>query len=330
MKIDIKQSEWETILNKLNIKIERKGNDKIFCLCPFHDDKNPSMVIYTKSNFFKCYSLSCHKKGDVIELVSLKKFNRESGKFKESILFLSEIVGSLKVENYLKKFDSQGTYNELFKSWTSSNLLVKIDEVKFLKGIEEDIKEIRVVPPESWCLIESFTKTFSFSTKVYKEDLLLIDFNNLGYYVYSKTGDLIAKINNKYNIYKIFEENNGSYHISGNIFNIEYKGELEKAVTSSFYTENPLIYCLLKKDFRIGIGILSQESEFNFFDDFFIYCFMILENGKTNVSDRVKGLFEWFLDDNNVNWFYKLVNIRDKDTKQIYECIKQKDKILKS
>ena len=49
------------------VPLKRKG--KIFFgLCPFHDDKNPSMSVSDSVKMFNCFS--CNTKGDVITFVS--------------------------------------------------------------------------------------------------------------------------------------------------------------------------------------------------------------------------------------------------------------------
>ena len=36
-------------------------------LCPFHDDKNPSLAVYPQTGTFRCYG--CQKYGDVITFI---------------------------------------------------------------------------------------------------------------------------------------------------------------------------------------------------------------------------------------------------------------------
>ena len=49
------------------VKLEKKGNNYIG-LCPFHDDKNPSMSVSPQKKVFKCFS--CGTAGDVVSFVS--------------------------------------------------------------------------------------------------------------------------------------------------------------------------------------------------------------------------------------------------------------------
>ena len=49
------------------VKLEKKGNNYIG-LCPFHDDKNPSMSVSPQKKVFKCFS--CGTGGDVVKFIS--------------------------------------------------------------------------------------------------------------------------------------------------------------------------------------------------------------------------------------------------------------------
>ena len=49
------------------LPLTRKGNS-YFGICPFHDDKNPSMSVSDSVKMFNCFS--CNTKGNVITFVS--------------------------------------------------------------------------------------------------------------------------------------------------------------------------------------------------------------------------------------------------------------------
>lgn len=49
------------------VKLEKRGNNYIG-LCPFHDDKNPSMSVSPQKKVFKCFS--CGTAGDVVTFIS--------------------------------------------------------------------------------------------------------------------------------------------------------------------------------------------------------------------------------------------------------------------
>lgn len=56
-----------TVLNHYGLKTDK--ND--FILCPFHDDHNPSLKIYPKTNTFHCFG--CGTAGDQVEFIQLKE-----------------------------------------------------------------------------------------------------------------------------------------------------------------------------------------------------------------------------------------------------------------
>ena len=61
----------EEVAEELGVELtECGGGDSVYytALCPLHDDKNPSFVIYPESGRFICFSC-CSEGGDVIDLV---------------------------------------------------------------------------------------------------------------------------------------------------------------------------------------------------------------------------------------------------------------------
>lgn len=57
----------QTVLNYYGLKPDKHD----FILCPFHDDHNPSLKIYPKTNTFHCFG--CGTTGDQIEFIQLKE-----------------------------------------------------------------------------------------------------------------------------------------------------------------------------------------------------------------------------------------------------------------
>lgn len=315
MKIEIINQEWRKILNELNIQIERDGRDKIFCLCPFHNDTNASLVIYTTTNRFKCYSISCHRSGDIITLISLIKFKTEKGKFREVINWLSNVIPKQKLKKYLKLQNKKSNFEEIFLNWIESNNKENVSKYRFLEVCKDNIKDVRLVNKSSWGIITPFVKTFDFVEKTYSEDLLLVEFHGLGHYVFTRKGDMISKLVNKFFDYYVFEEYNGRFMISGKDFRSSKTPEEYKTVSTTFYTENPIIYNIFKEEYNIAIGVISQGGILNFPEDFFIFCFIILDDETTSISKRIRELFKWHLD-NKIYWFYKILKIKRKTMKK--------------
>lgn len=68
------------------VKLEKRGNN-YFGICPFHDDKNPSMSVNQQKKVFKCFS--CGAAGDVVTFVS--KFKNIT--ISEAMREIGETVG---------------------------------------------------------------------------------------------------------------------------------------------------------------------------------------------------------------------------------------------
>lgn len=57
-------------LQRDGIRVEDKGNH-YRALCPFHEDKNPSLIMYKNLNGYRC--MSCGVTGDVLDYLHIKK-----------------------------------------------------------------------------------------------------------------------------------------------------------------------------------------------------------------------------------------------------------------
>ncbi|MCF6334354.1 MAG: CHC2 zinc finger domain-containing protein, partial [Spirochaetales bacterium] len=67
--------------------LDKKGKSHIG-LCPFHDDKNPSLSVDQEKGFYNCFG--CGESGDVFDLVKVVK----GLSFTESLAFLTEYSGN--------------------------------------------------------------------------------------------------------------------------------------------------------------------------------------------------------------------------------------------
>lgn len=55
-------------LERIGWKFDALGNDEVRCLCPAHDDSNPSCTLNVKKNLWKCHS--CQAKGDIVTFIA--------------------------------------------------------------------------------------------------------------------------------------------------------------------------------------------------------------------------------------------------------------------
>jgi len=82
-----------TVLNHYSLKPNKNSMIK----CPFHEDKDPSLKIYTDTNTFNCFG--CGKAGDQIEFIQLKE---NSTKY-DAIMKAKELTGATQTIQPMKK-----------------------------------------------------------------------------------------------------------------------------------------------------------------------------------------------------------------------------------
>ena len=57
-------------LERLSTQFEYVSDEEIKCVCPFHDDSNPSLCMNVKSGLFKCQTAGCIGKGDIVTFMA--------------------------------------------------------------------------------------------------------------------------------------------------------------------------------------------------------------------------------------------------------------------
>ncbi|MBQ0047644.1 MAG: DNA primase [Prevotellaceae bacterium] len=76
----------EDVISKMGFSLTRKGT-RHYCLCPFHQDHTPSLIIDTTKNNFYCPV--CHTSGDAIRFVM--KVDGKS--YPDALRFIADIYG---------------------------------------------------------------------------------------------------------------------------------------------------------------------------------------------------------------------------------------------
>lgn len=59
----------ETVLASAGVRLHRMGQKRLRALCPFHQDRDPSLVVYAGDERWHCFG--CGARGDVVDLVRL-------------------------------------------------------------------------------------------------------------------------------------------------------------------------------------------------------------------------------------------------------------------
>ena len=81
------------------IPLTKRGKN-YFCVCPFHDDTNPSMSVSSEKQIYTCFS--CHATGNVFNFL----MDYEHISFREALSYLAERTGvMLKATNFKEKED---------------------------------------------------------------------------------------------------------------------------------------------------------------------------------------------------------------------------------
>jgi DNA primase len=81
----------------MGIKLQPHGKNLIG-LCPFHDDKEPSLVITPEKNLFNCLG-ACGSVGTVIDWV----MKAEKLSFREAVAYLQKLSPSFLAASATKK-----------------------------------------------------------------------------------------------------------------------------------------------------------------------------------------------------------------------------------
>ena len=107
----IKKIKIENFLNKY-LKLEKKGTNYV-SICPFHNDKNPSLFISPEKQIWKCFS--CDIGGNIISFV--KKYKNLD--FVNSIKEIENIT-NLKFDLNFNKY-KKNIYNDYQKEFLKLN-----------------------------------------------------------------------------------------------------------------------------------------------------------------------------------------------------------------
>lgn len=113
--------------------------------CPFHDDKTPSMQIYTKTNTAYCFSSNCRTHGKSLDVIDFIMY-------KESIT-KHEAIEKAKtmINGQLIMVDEQVKPSEEF---IRTDVLTKIF-IYFKNGLNSSVPALEYLKAETWIRIKS-------------------------------------------------------------------------------------------------------------------------------------------------------------------------------
>ena len=128
------------------IPLVAKGKN-FFCVCPFHDDTNPSMSVSREKQMYTCFS--CHATGNVYTFL----MNYEHMDFKQALKYLGDRVGintgNIQIKKKTTKYDKLYEAYQFALKYYQNNLNSNVGKTAktYLKGRnigEETIKEFEI------------------------------------------------------------------------------------------------------------------------------------------------------------------------------------------
>lgn len=131
------------IIESYGIKLEKKGKDNYVCLCPFHDDHNPNMIVSQAKQIFTCFG-GCGATGNVFTFV--QKYENVS--FIEAVKIVAEkshqnfnydIKSSTANDKFSKEYEIIDLSLKFFQNNLASGEGIKAKEYLFKRGINETI-----------------------------------------------------------------------------------------------------------------------------------------------------------------------------------------------
>ena len=131
------------IIESYGIKLEKKGKDNYICLCPFHDDHNPNMIVSQAKQIFTCFG-GCGATGNVFTFV--QKYENVS--FIEAVKIVAEkshqnfnydIKSSTANDKFSKEYEIMDLSLKFFQNNLASGKGIKAKEYLFKRGINETI-----------------------------------------------------------------------------------------------------------------------------------------------------------------------------------------------
>ena len=112
------------------INVIKKGN-RYVAICPFHDDKNPSMMISKEKQIFKCFV--CGEGGNAITFI--QKF--EKIPFEDAVRKLADLIG-FKDERLIKNVTKSPVDEEKERLYNTIESLTKFYEISLMANEGKD------------------------------------------------------------------------------------------------------------------------------------------------------------------------------------------------
>lgn len=233
------------------IPLVKKGKNH-FCVCPFHDDDNPSMSVSNEKQIYSCFS--CHASGNVITFL----MNYEKITFLEALKILADTTGhkiNIKTtEKPITKINEiYNLANKFYINNLNTNLGAEAKKYLYQRNISEDIiKEFQI----GLSLKQTNTLSNVLLQKNYSEtDLLnstLIVKNEKGYHDF-----FINRI-----MFPLYDETNNVIGYSGRIYTDDPNPKYINSKEHQLFKKSNFLYNYYKakNECRIKNSVILTEG----------------------------------------------------------------------
>lgn len=132
------QANIVDVISSFGINFEKKGSNYL-CLCPFHDDHNPSMSVNPEKGIYTCFR--CRESGGVFQFVQ----SFQNVGFVDAVRIVADLIGYQLGDTYksTSRYDKHYEAVELAYKFYQNNLRTESgkEAVKYLKerGINDEI-----------------------------------------------------------------------------------------------------------------------------------------------------------------------------------------------
>ncbi|MFO0508359.1 MAG: CHC2 zinc finger domain-containing protein [bacterium] len=146
--MEISEIKAQLTINQVLDHYGLKANPSKMLCCPFHDDKTPSMQVYTETNTVHCFSSNCKLHGKAVDVIDFIMHHEGITKH-EAILKAKELIGysepSQPFEKLFKLFQSTLKRNDKAQAYLKERNIEKA-EVGFNDGTWESLKQCVIFP----------------------------------------------------------------------------------------------------------------------------------------------------------------------------------------
>lgn len=232
------------------IPLIAKGKN-YFCVCPFHDDSNPSMCISREKQIYTCFS--CHATGTVYTFL----MNYEHMEFREALKYLGERVGidtgNIKIAKKQTKYDKLYEAYNISSKYFQNNLKSSIGKTARKYLLDRQIDDAIIKEFEIGLSLESYEDlTKLLTSKAYD----LVTLNRIGLSVDNHD------IYNDRIMFPLYDVSGKVVGFSGRIYKDNGQNKYLNTKETDIFKKGELLYHyhIAKEECRLKKSVIIMEG----------------------------------------------------------------------